>query len=1822
MLSEEEARAPAERGPAGRQRLDRWLHRRALSLDVFLELAIGLAEGLDRLHTRKLLHRHLHPGNVLVDEDGVPALLDPQGAELGADELAYMAPEQTGRMDRVADERADLYSLGAIYHRLLTGAPPFAGTDPIDLVHAHLARPPTAPEQLNPLVPPVLSQLVLRLLAKMPEQRYQSAQTLLTDLYHARARLRHDGTITPFELGRADLVSELPLPATLFGREGELQALQASWATVAAGGSRIVLLAGAAGAGKSRLARALETQVTAEGQGRSLSGTFPRRQNASPYAPVVEALSGLLRRLLAEPEPVRAAWARGVRLALGRNAAVITGLIPELARLIGQPRPVRALDPSGNRNRFQQAFLAFMRALLEQQPLLLFLDDLQWADAESLRLVQTLASAPDLSRLLLLGAYRSEGVEPEHPLLATIGALRDGEARLTILALPPLEVASIAELCAAALDAAPDRVYPLAQVLRRKTAGNPFFVEQLLRFLQKTGLLRRVSDRDGWDWELAEVERVNVTDNVADLLIAALHHVPQPVRAVLGAAASIGRTIPLSWLAVASGQRPEEIAAAVRSAISEGYLVGLPGEANGLDPDEQQRFQFAHDWLQQACLPLLAASEQRRLHLALGRHLLSSDLEEGPADDLLLAGLAHLDLVHDDLGTPEERLRVCRLNGRAARLARATSAYAQALAHLQRAIALLPADPWMYERPLTFSLYRDALECALVCDARPLADTLFRTALEGLPRPRDASDLYRIRSDAAMTGGAMAEAIEWARRGLQILGLDLPAAEAAAAGAEELQTARANLARVTFEEIASRPALTDPEVASAMVLLRGLLAPTYVTGSALFPFVLGRLLNLSLAGGPSASSATAYAFHAMVLACQSGETAAGHRFGELALALADRFGDPVERLGASAAFLHNLAPWRTPLRAIVPRLYQVQAQGLESGDIHHAMACAGGAAMILFHQGVELHRVVPALEAVMASSRHAHVLGNATTLAIYRQHAARLQGLGREPPSVPGVDSTGETITLPAASLQEAAFVRQLTPQQLGTYHSLRLQLCYLLGDLTGASAASAAARPLLTQPRLSVLLSEQVFYTALCLAAGDAGPPVAALADLVERLRVWAEDCPENFRHKHLLLAAELARIEGRTLDAQRGYDEAIQAAAREQFLQDEALAHELAARFHRADGRRRFAGLYLRGARELYRKWGAAAKVEALQEEFPEEDSDPAPADGRRPGPEAHLPAEVSLDVNTLVRAAEAISQEVALARVLDKLMEVCLATTGAERGAVLLVEEEGLVLRARRSLSEATSLHREPLARTGHLPRMMVEKVEESGEVLVLADASAHVVFGQDPHVRAQRVRSALVLPIFRQGRLTGVLYLENNLATRVFKPERVRLLQLLSSQIAGALENGRLFERLAREEQALRFLAEASAALGESLDYQRAPRRVAELAVSWLADACTVYLVEGEEVRGMASASADPTRQPGLDQMNRRLTENGLPPFVRQVLRSGAPIFLPEVGRDDLAHYAQDEQVIQLLEAMGMRSAMVLPLSARGRIVGVISLVATDPSRRWNDGDLAVATELARRAAAAIDNARLYHQKEEAVRLRDEFLSIASHELRTPIASLRLMTDMIGASGSGRPGSSEPEPAEAALTGPELTRAVALIGRQARRLQTLVGDLLDVEQIRTGALRIHLEPVELVEVAQNAVRTYRLEAERAGCQVEVAAAAPVVGRWDRLRLEQVLANLLSNAFKFAPGAPVEIAVSALPGAARLVVSDRGIGIPAERLPHLFRRFERAVPADNYGGLGLGLYIVKSIVESLRGEVSVESVPQRSTRFIVTLPLDPHAGVLTGA
>ncbi len=1764
---------------AGLQNLQQRIDAGPLPVDLFFGIATSLAETVARLHARRVVHGALAPARVILGAEGRVTLVhfeDASGlaearplepARLGR-ALTWIAPEQSGHMNRPVDARADLYALGAIFYAMLTGAPPFRSTDPLELVHAHLAQVPVPAAIANRTVPRLLSDLVQKLLEKAPERRYQSAAGLVRDLQAARQQWEECGAIEPFELGLGDLAQALPLPEALYGRDAERALLVRALEEAAADGVRAVLVEGEPGIGKTALVSALRDETARLG-GRFGAGKAAIRSSNVPYLPLTEALRALVRTASGRNEAV----CRHLREVVAVAGRIGTELLSELDVRGDKIPAVANLEPVEAEQRFRTAVQGLVRALARDRPVVLFLDDLQWADQGSLRVLQALATDPEARRVLLVGSVRPAEAAADHPLWAALAVVERLGVPITRCALGPLDVDAAVDFLAATLDVERGRVRALAALVVAKTRGNPFFLRQFLRTLQREGLLVYDQRAQGWSWDLPQIERVGISSNVADLMARQIHGLPEAEQLLLQAAACAGPDLRPDLLAGLLDAPLASIEASIRSLVADGLLVRVEGAG----------VRFVHDRVQQAAYESCPEELRRALHRRIGRVLLA---ERG--ENMLYRAVDQLNLGAAPDEAPAQRIERARRNLEAGAGARMAAAHGSALAYFQTGLELVTDLP--APRALLYELHRDAAEAAFLTGQLDLANELALVGLAHATTTEEIAALQARRITALSAAGRLAEAIALGTEVLHArFGMEIPAGDLYAAAEEEHRRLAELLAGRSAEFLLDRPFDAASEENAFHLVLARMLPPAWFIGSGISPYLATRGVIRILEHTLSPLSIFSLAALPMSLAAR-GEFVAAEQFASIAVALARRSGfRPAE-----AAALHLEAmvatPWRMPFEHAVGLSREAFRLCVETGDPGEA---ANAWTAVVVHSvvgGVELDRILADIEEGLAFFAR---MGNEAVpafLLIDRQLIRCLQGR---------TDAPGH---LGDELFDEAAFeerIRGKGPVPAAFYHITRLRAAHLFGDLESARFHAEAARPHLRALGGFVVGTEHPFATALVLLAQT---PTAAewgrVRQMREQFAAWERSCPENFRHRRLLLDAEIARVEGRALDAAARYDESIEWATRGGVLHDAALANELAARhFHRL-GRLRVARAYLGDAREFYARWGATGKVRALDEAF-----------GVALGFEEAAPklgAVGTLDVLSLLEAVESISGEIRFERLLPKLVEVCIRAVGAERGALVLEEGGVPVVRATGAAEAPVLLQETPLASSDAAPRDLIERVRRERVPVVIDDVRTSPEVRADPYLVRRKTMSLLAFPIRRKEELLGTLCFENSLATHAFAADRVRTLELLAPEIAVAIENARLFravqsemEERTRAERTIRFLADASVILAGSLDYEQTLDDLAHLAVPAMADWCVIDLVEeGGQIRRVAGVHADPAKEVYLDELLRRYPPDATSPQpAGEILRSGASHLLPDVDDARLVSYARDEAHAALLRRLGLRSAMAVPLVGRGRVIGLLSF-GSAAAGRFTAADLAVAEELARRAALAIDNARLYRGSQEAVQVREDFLSVASHELKTPITS---MSVAIG---------SQLRKSDAAED-PSLQRTLTTAQRGLKRLNQLVDQLLDVSQIGSGELTLERQTIDLVAVVEEVVAAMQERIARSGAAVEVVAAGPVEGFWDRRRLGEVVGNLLDNALKFGEGKPVRIEVGTSEGAALLVVRDRGSGIAPERLPRVFERFERGVSSRHYGGWGLGLFLVRRIVEAHGGTVAAESLPGAGSSFTVRLP-----------
>lgn len=1797
----------------GGESLDRLLKASgALPVGRFLPLAVRIARAVASLHDLHVVHRDLKPENMLVTPGGAVHLVDlGLASRLSREEsdarsartiegtFPYISPEQTGRMGRPIDNRSDLYSLGVTFFQLLTGRLPFEATDPLGWVHCHIARRPPAPSDLVPSIPRPLSDLVLKLLAKVPEDRYQSARGLAHDLSLLLEAWTERGELPALTLGARDWSESLRIPRRLYGRETENAMLHAAFARVAATGApEFVLVGGYSGVGKSSLIQELHKPIAGH-RGFFASGKFEQFLRDVPHRTVVRACRELVLEVLAESEERIADWGRAVAQALGPNVALLTALVPELRGLLGDRSAASDAPPPDSEQRLFVAIQQFLSVFAQaSHPVTLFLDDLQWADAASLRLLRHVLVDAKVPYLLVIGAYRDNEVPVGHALYRLRDEVRDGGTSVLMLELKPLGAEHLGRLIADAIRASPERAAPLAQLVEAKTGGNPFFAKHYLTALERRGLLALDRETGDWGWDAERIADDGFTDNVVELLVRKVRLLPEVAREALRLCACIGNVVSEDTLALMADKGVAEIRHALLPALDEDLLQ----YAGSL-------LRFPHDRVLEAAYSLVDETERAAMHLRIGRLLLVRALADDRLEDELFDVVGQLNRGAPQLEEERERIELAELNLRAARKARASAAFSAAIAYSDAGLRLLHAEAWTTHHKLAFELQLGSAICAF--GAGRIDDAAARVAVarahaRGRHELTDVScleiDLFTYRSD-------IARSIEVALVCLRQFGIDWPLHPERKAVDIAFAELEALLGDRSIEDLLALPRMEDPDALAVTRLLTTLADTALYVDLNLLALAVCHQTSLSIRHGNADSSVLGYAALSMAMGPVFGRYDQAPAWGELARALVDQR-ELAAYKGKIYFMLMFSRQWSKHLDGNQEILAQALDGCLDAGDLKYACYAHLHSIALKLVLGVPLPDVLRATEESLAFLRR--VGGGLIESGIVFQQRLVLNLMGR----------TTHFSTYSDATFEQQRFEAELaanttvpvTAQVM--YRLWKLEARYLSGDYDEAVRAASEAEPLLWVCPSFIEISEFHSFHALALAArhdtaapGEQAATRTKLTSTVALFAQWAALCPENFLGRHALLGAELARIEGRSEDAAHGYEAAIRASRQHGWIHHLAIAFEAASHFHRARGFELIADTYVREARACYLRWGAEGKVAQLDRKHPHL------FERHHRGPSATLTVSTDqLDLLSIVKASQSISSVTDRDLLLRRLLEVVLEQGGAHSARLVFVRDGRLTLEAEAALVERgidTALNSRPVDATSPVAETVLQYVRRTGLRVSLEDAANDAKgFAHDPYLQRARPCALLCLPILRQGEPIAVLHLENALVPGAFTDDRLVALELIASQAAISLENAlllgreraarseaeaareraeQLFEERQRAAADARFVADVSKALAESIDYRATLARLAELAVPYLADWCIVDVAEGPLIRRVAGAHVDPEGEALLRGFEQRTwsLEDARHPAAQAVA----------TGQTHIATHVGDDASIG---GLGATSVIAAPLVAHGRVLGAMTFAFARPGRVHGPGTVALAEEIARRAALALDNARLFRDAQESIRVRDEFLSIASHELRTPVTSLLLSAQ--GLLRNGERASFE-----------QLRRGVQLIERQASRLGTLINDMLGVGRIHLEQLDVTLGPVDLVATTRDVLDQLSPVCVNAGCVVTFEAPATLVGRWDAQLLGHVVTNLLANALKFGAGKPVVVRIEEEGRRAVLRVIDQGIGIAPDALPHIFERFFRAVSTRSYGGFGLGLYIVRHMVEVLGGAVHAASAPGRGTTLTVELPLD---------
>jgi PAS domain S-box-containing protein len=1206
----------------------------------------------------------------------------------------------------------------------------------------------------------------------------------------------------------------------------------------------MVLVSGYSGIGKSALVHEIHKPIVAQ-RGYFISGKFDQYKRNIPYVSLIQAFQELVQQLLTESQARLEGWREQLLAALGPNGQIIIDVIPEVELIIGPQPEVQALPPTETQNRFNLVFQNFIRVFAQKDhPLVIFLDDLQWADSASLKLLQLFITDAETQFLLILGAYRDNEVGASHPLRLTLEEIEKAGARVTQISLSPLSLDHVCQLLADTLHLEPAEARSLAELTFSKTHGNPFFVNEFLKLLYQERLLLFSPDTGRWQWNLTTARNLSGTDNVIELMTGKLQKLASRTQQVLKLAAAIGNQFELGLLATVYEKPITETAADLWEALEEGLVLPIGDDykfvgGNGLSlplsleaqTDQQQisiQYKFLHDRVQQATYSLIEETNRETIHLQIGRLLLQTTTPE-KREEKLFDIVNQLNLGLALITDPAECLELARLNLLAGQKAKDSTAYETAVEYLTTGIRLLPPNHWQAHYELAFDLHREQAYCTYLGGNHQQAEARFDTLIQQLQSPLDKGKIYDLKVIFYTNTGRPDKALQDGLEALRLLGRDIPFEPdpaAIGAGFMEIQTHMQARNITQIADIVNLPPLTDPHQYMVMTLLMNLGAPAFFVNPNLFTLIVVNQVNLSLQYGNHISSGSSYAGYGLILGSGLGDFQSGYEFGKVAIQLNEKFNNRADRSRVNVLFGGMINHWRQPARTNIPYVREAFHGGLEVGDLVWSGYGACHVVWAMAVTGAPLDEV--AAEAAKYTDffrKTKDDLGD--SLIVTRQMVASLKGQTKEPGSFSDdqYDEAGHV----------ARMLGYYNKNTIHLYYLWKLRVLYLFEQYAEAIQLAEASAKVMMASLGYVFVPEQHFYHSLALAAlyPEAPPEIQAgyqevMAANQAQMKIWADNAPANFRHKYLLVEAELACLRGEDLAAIDLYDQAIESARENGYIQNEAIANELAARFYLARGRQRIARVYLAEAHYGYVRWGATAKVEMLRQKYPQflaespqrtslSDTLLITSATSQSATTTRRSSSSRLDLISVLKASQAISGEIILEQLLEKLMRVVIENAGAQRGLLILKKGSQFVVEAEGAVDreDVTMLQSVPVRQFAQLPRTVINYVIRTKSKVVLDHAVKEGMFTADPYIVQHQSQSILCLPVVKQTELIGLLYLENNLTPNVFTPDRLEVLELLSAQSAISLENAMLYEDVKRAEAEVRRSEEYFRALIENV-----------------------------------------------------------------------------------------------------------------------------------------------------------------------------------------------------------------------------------------------------------------------------------------------------------------------------------------------------------------------------------------------------------------------
>ena len=1461
--------------------LHKYMQRGIASVEDILLITLEITDILHNLHQNRVIHKDIKPANILIHPEtrevklidfSIASLLPKETQEIKNPNglegtLAYISPEQTGRMNRGIDYRSDFYSLGVTLFELLTGELPFKSDDAMELVHCHIAKTPPAIKKLHPNlllgkereyleeIPLVLSDIVMKLMAKNAEDRYQSALGLKHDLEICLKQLQETGNIKNFGIAQRDICDRFIIPEKLYGREKEVQELLAAFERVAGISSRslalpgnadsealplyqeaeplempckvrvpcnerkgkaeLILVAGFSGIGKTAIVNEVHKPIVKQ-RGYFVKGKFDQFNRNIPFSAFVQAFRDLIAQLLSETDAQLSIWKQNILQTLNENGQVIIDVIPELEQIIGKQSPVTELSGAAAQNRFNLLFQKFIQVFTSKEhPLVIFLDDLQWADSASLQLIQLLMSQSENGYLLLIGAYRDNEVFPAHPLMLTLEEIGKAQGNINTIILAALSEESLNQLVADTLNCQLSISQPLTQLIYQKTQGNPFFSTQFLKGLYDSELIKFDFDNGSWVCDISEVKGLALTDDVVEFMALQLQKLPKDTQNVLKLAACIGNQFDLATLAIVCEQSEAETANYLWKALQSGlilpqsevYKFYLESEIeNRLEDKQIVNYKFLHDRVQQAAYSLIPQKQKQTTHYHIGQ-LLLQQIPPEEKEERIFELVNQLNYGISLISQEKESIQLAQLNLTACRKAKNSTAYQAGYKYASIGLSLLGENAWLRQYEMTLEFHDLAVELALLCGDFESMEQLIDKVIAQTKSLLEQVNVYRLKIQANVSGNKLTEAITIGQKFLQKLGIDFPETPTQSDIQHSIAEINELIKDRNIEDLVNLPQMTDAEKIVIVQIANSIIPAAQMSGSSLFPLLIALSLKLSIQYGNIPASAFAYACYGIIACNMIHDVDTGVKFGELALGVVSKLDAKAIKPQVLVTVGLFIRHRKSHIKETLPLLQQGYAAALEVGNLEYAGYNAQVFCLNSFWCAQPLIRLEEEIRTYYNGLVQFNQLTTANYCHIYWQFTFNLLGETEHPNILSG------------KALQEAEFLPRLIETQdffgLYVFHLYKLMLCYLEGKIElGLSHAVEVRRYFMGG---AATVSELVFYfyDSLITLANLSSRKDKVKTQEFERIeqnqtrlqQQWANYAPMNHQHKVDLVEAEKFRVLNQKTKALELYEKAIAGAKANEYIQEEALSNELAAKFYLDWGKEKIAAGYMQEAYYCYSRWGAKAKTDDLETRYPQLLAPILQAQKQsfyinetqiqtnQTIQTSRSSSSVSdtLDFASILKATQALSSEIQLEELISTLLQIVIENAGAEKAALIfLKEDDNLSLEAIATKDSGVTHLSIPYETSRDIPHTVINYVKRSLKTVVLDNATVENNFITDEYLIQQQPKSLLCTPILNQRKLIGLLYLDNKLIKGAFTRERLEVINLLCTQAAISLENARLYK----------------------------------------------------------------------------------------------------------------------------------------------------------------------------------------------------------------------------------------------------------------------------------------------------------------------------------------------------------------------------------------------------------------------------------------------